>query len=156
MHHVRCITCGASPVLHHLRCITCSASPAVHHLRWITCSATPSMHHIWCITCRATPSVHHIWCIIFNSSPVVYHPRCNTCGSITFCASHLDQIGASSKMHLLQCINLCISHLVHHHQYITFGAWPSVRGKLIAVCSGGSFQEKIQNFGMGETPSCLA
>ena len=64
VHHLWCITSGASSLVHHLWFITSGAStagdaPLVHQ---------PLVHHLWCITSGASPLMHqplvmHLWCI---------------------------------------------------------------------------------------------
>ena len=41
-------------VVHHMHCITCGASPALHHLGRITCGASLTLHHIQCFTVWAS------------------------------------------------------------------------------------------------------
>ena len=127
LHHLRCITCNASPTGHHrswirYQCITLCASPKVHHLQLTVCCAQPAVHHLQCMSCSASPVNHHLGCITCCASLVGYHMRCITC-----VASHaVHHCVASPAMHNLLCIAFCTKLPVHHQQCITYDASPAV------------------------------
>ena len=70
----------------------------LHHLRCITSGASPLVHHLWCITSGASPLVHHLWCITYGAS-VSWLTRVisvkSSAGIITH-QSHISQVSANA------------------------------------------------------------
>ena len=131
MHHLQCITCGASTSVHHPWCIT-----PVHHLRCITPDTSPPMHHQWWFTTDVSPPMHHPQCITPNASPPMYHLVC-----ITYNASPAHTWNLSRTLRTLS---------VEHHMAQLFVMWSNLimwsNDKLLHICNVGQLVITQQEF----------